>query len=568
MSSSANPPLSLLDVLRAVVKYRWRTLLTFLLLSSLAVVAIFLFPKKFESESKVFVRLGRGSVTMDTAATTGQTIAIQESREPEMNSVVDMLESRQLIEAVVRRVGADRILEKHSWFEQSLENLANKIPEFSAGGEEATTTNLSESEVAEQENIELAIKYISTNTRIDSPKKSTTVSVTSRARTPDLAKDLNTAYLDEFQKIHLAAYQASGSLGFFEKNFLEQDALVKRYEDEMRLAKNEMALITITGKQNSLQEQITGVQKDIALAQAELSAAQSRLNDLDGDMQQLPPEITGEVTSGIANAASDSMRSQLYDLEIRENELAAKYADTHPKLINLRAQIAQSSAVLARQEPERETSTMQPNPVRQDTHVLLLQEKAAVAGLVAKVRSLKTIENQLTDDLRKVNQFEVKSADLQRKIDLARENHHTYARKREESRIISELDKEAISNVSVVQPPTFTLKHVSPKRSVLGLLGGFFAFLGSVLVAVVSDRYHDDRSENRNALLIQAEERLLRMKAQQWDASIGNLAPPVSPLSDHLPAPQPDADSTSYEQEESLDTEPAEDDHGEPRLPR
>lgn len=580
MPSRANSPLSLLDVLRAVVKYRWRTFYTFLLLSSLAVLAIVLFPKKFESESKVFVRLGRGSVTMDTAATTGQTVAIQESREPEMNSVVDMLESRQLVEAVVRRVGAKRILEKHSAIEIWMENLSGSIPEFSFASSDFGPSEMTESEIEAQEAVELAIKYISGNTRIDSPKKSTTVSITSRARTPRLAKDLNTAFLEEFKKIHLAAYQASGSLGFFERNFLEQDALLKRYEDEMRAAKNEMSLITIDGKQSSLQDQITSVQKDIAIAQAELSAAESRLNDLNADMGQLPSEISGEITSGIANAASDSMRSQLYDLEIKENELGAKYADTHPKLVNLRAQIAQASAVLARQEPERETSTTKPNPVRQDTHVLLLKEKAAVAGLVSKVRSLRSIESELTEELERVNLFEVKSADLQRKIDLSRENHRTYARKLEESRIVNELDKEAISNVSVVQPPTFTLKHVSPKRSVLGLLGGFFAFLGSVLVAVVSDRYRDEDSDQRNALLIQAEERLLRMKAEPWGVSIANVSPPRPPIthsahSDSTPS-QDDGliDSSTqassamqHRQDEPME-ERGDDDQGEPRLPR
>ncbi len=38
----------------------------------------------------MFVRLGRGSVAVDPAATTGPTISLQESRETEMNSLVDL----------------------------------------------------------------------------------------------------------------------------------------------------------------------------------------------------------------------------------------------------------------------------------------------------------------------------------------------------------------------------------------------------------------------------------------------------------------------------------------------
>lgn len=63
------------------------------LVLAVSVAAILLFPKKYESEAKMFVRLGRSSASLDTA-TIGQTISIQESRETEMNSIIDMLESR------------------------------------------------------------------------------------------------------------------------------------------------------------------------------------------------------------------------------------------------------------------------------------------------------------------------------------------------------------------------------------------------------------------------------------------------------------------------------------------
>ena len=114
-------PLTLFDIFGAVLHYRWRTAFTFLVVLSICAVAIILFPKKYESEAKMFVRLGRGSVTMDTTATTGQTISIQESRESEINSITDMLQSRQLAQEVVTEIGADRILQKHSLIELKFE---------------------------------------------------------------------------------------------------------------------------------------------------------------------------------------------------------------------------------------------------------------------------------------------------------------------------------------------------------------------------------------------------------------------------------------------------------------
>ena len=519
MSRRIEQPLSLMDIIRAAVKYRWRALATFLLLLSLAIVAVVLFPKKYESEAKLFVRLGRGSVTMDTVATTGPTVSLQESRETEMNSVVDMLESRQLREAVVKKVGADRILKKYALVEQWMDQLSDSIPKLSSSV--TPDAEMTEEEVEAQEEFELAVKYLTSNVKIKSPKKSTTVTVTCRARTANLAKEIATEFVTEYQRMHLSAYQEAGSFKFFEENFKQHDDLVKAYEDEMRSAKNEMSLITIGGKQGSLQQQMTDVQKDIASAEAELASAKASLGDLVSDMGNLPEKVPTEVVSGIANAATDTMRSRLYDLEIREKELATKYKSNHPVLKKLQQQLAESRQVLSEQEPEREQNTMAPNPVRQDTHVLLLQEKARVAGLEAKVASLKTIENDLVASAKQVNQFEVRSAELQRKINLANNNHLIYAKKLEESRINSALDSEAISNVSIIQPPTFMLKHVSPKRSVLGLLGVLFSGLGALFVAVVSDRMNKDSElDDRDLLLIQAKERLLRMEASERESRL------------------------------------------------
>ena len=73
--SSYERPLTLFDIIGSVFRYKWRVMLVSLLVLSLSVVAIFLYPKKYESEAKLFVRLGRGSASLDPA-TIGQTISI------------------------------------------------------------------------------------------------------------------------------------------------------------------------------------------------------------------------------------------------------------------------------------------------------------------------------------------------------------------------------------------------------------------------------------------------------------------------------------------------------------
>ncbi|WP_417738661.1 GumC family protein [Rosistilla oblonga] len=509
-NTAADSPLTLFDIFAAVLEYRWRAAFTFLLVLALSLVAIVLFPKKYESEAKMFVRLGRGSVTMDTTATTGQTISIQESRESEINSITDMLQSRQLAEDVVNAVGADRILEKHSWIEQMVDRVSAMMPEMPvAVAETGEMGEMTPEQIEQQERFESAVRYVIKNTKINSPKKSTTITVVCRARTPQLAQDLTTKFLESHNRMHLDAYKSPGSYKFFEENFAEHERMVSDYEDAMREAKNDMVVITIEGKQQSLQEQVTSVQKEIINASAELFSARASLLDLMADMERLPEEMATETTRGIANEANDKMRDRLYELEIREKDLASKYKSVHPKLVTLRQQLNDSKTILASQEKEREHNVMSVNPVRQDVHKSLLTEKSRIAGLEAKVDALRMVEQELNEELQKVNSFELTSSELRRRIRIADNNHRIYAQKLEESRINNALDQEAISNVSIVQKPSFVMKHVSPKRSLLGALGFLMSMLCGVFVAVASDRFRgvDDDYAKLDQRLAQIESR-------------------------------------------------------------
>lgn len=485
-------PLTFFDIVGSLFRYKWRFMFVTLLMLVISAVVIMLFPKKYESEAKLFVRLGRGSASLDPA-TMGQTISIQESRESEMNSIVDMLQSRGLAERIVASVGHERVLKKYAWAERTGEEwsdwASDLISEKLAAVEEDTpaSNSMTPEEVKEQERFELAVKELGKQLRIDSPKKSTTISVTYRGRTPELSKDVVTAAIDAYQQMHIDAYQSGGALDFFDEQFNEQEQLVAATENLLRDAKNANSVVTMSGKQESLQSEITAVKQMQLSNEADLGAAIARVKKLRSDMNELPANMVSETTRGVAENATDAMRDRLYQLEIEEQALASKYVSTHPELTKIREQLRNARDIMDRQPKDRETSVMAVNPVRLQIENELLLAEASVASLEAKSQSLLTLEQGLIERLNGVNDLEVQAYEMQRKIDIARDNHRSYAMKLEETRINAALDKQALSNVSVVSQPTARLKHVSPKRSVLALLGGVFSLLCGVAVALLSD---------------------------------------------------------------------------------
>src|SRR6185369_7902508 len=89
------------------------------------------------SQSKLLLRLGRENVVLDPTATFGQTaVSVPQSRENEINSALEVLKSRPLIEQVVDSVGPGAILGR----EPPHEPGAPPAPASTADREEAIRT--------------------------------------------------------------------------------------------------------------------------------------------------------------------------------------------------------------------------------------------------------------------------------------------------------------------------------------------------------------------------------------------------------------------------------------------
>ena len=84
------------------------------------------------------------------------------------------------------------------------------------------------------------------------------------------------------------------------------------------------------------------------------------------------------------------MRDQFYALQVREKEAQAKYTDDHPKLRQIRDQLAAARKLLDEEEKTRRQVTLEPNKLRQQAESALLAEEPLLASLRAQSGQLKT----------------------------------------------------------------------------------------------------------------------------------------------------------------------------------
>jgi uncharacterized protein involved in exopolysaccharide biosynthesis len=111
LSAHAAGNFSFSDVRASISRHRGMLLIFACAVLAGAIALGAVWPKTYRSEAKLYVRLGRENLGLDATASLGHEISgLQISREEELNTVVELLRSRSLLEKVVDAVGPETIL--------------------------------------------------------------------------------------------------------------------------------------------------------------------------------------------------------------------------------------------------------------------------------------------------------------------------------------------------------------------------------------------------------------------------------------------------------------------------
>src|SRR5215211_6406957 len=107
----ARQPIDARFVLSALQRFRGRAIVFFVVALAAVVAGVLIAPREYSSEARLFLRVGRESVALDPTATMGEKISINDTRQNEINSALEMLRSRELCGHVVDRLGPEIFLD-------------------------------------------------------------------------------------------------------------------------------------------------------------------------------------------------------------------------------------------------------------------------------------------------------------------------------------------------------------------------------------------------------------------------------------------------------------------------
>ncbi|MFV1967310.1 MAG: GumC family protein [Pirellulaceae bacterium] len=452
MNETSQSIISLRDIFRISFRHKWKAIPAFGCVFGLAVAGAFLWPKTFESEAKLFIRIGRSSVSLDPTVTVSQSVTTSEPREREINSILEILRSRELMDKVADEIKPTEILGPRFDLMSSLGVTAAPAP-------------------TEQETREKAARELERSLSSGVSKNSNVIRIRCQARSPQLAQAILSAYIKAFTDHHLRLNRTSGSYAFFVSQIEQTKIRMEEAERALRDAKNRVGIGSVEGQTKLIEQQVTNLQQDLTNTSSAVASAEAKLTSLREQCPDTAEAVTSEATGGSSATAIDNMRTELYRLQIHKRELLAKLSHEHPRVLAVQEQERQARRLLAQQE--------------------YLTEKMHLRSLTARVEELTQNLEKAHQRFLKLNEDTIRIGALKQRVSGLRASYQKYVENRELARIDGELESERISNVNVAQAPTFVSKPVSPDKAmvlVVGMVGGLFLAISMTLVS----EYFDD----------------------------------------------------------------------------
>jgi uncharacterized protein involved in exopolysaccharide biosynthesis len=304
---------------RVLILHKRRALGFFAIAIALIVTGLLVCPRKYMSEAQLFVRVGRESIGLDPTATTGPTSPVNKSRENEITSVLDIIESRVILERVVDRLGPRLILDG--------------VPDEATWSADGTRQSVASRSGGSALLREKAITHLSGEIETVHTKKSNVIGVGYRDRSPELAQHVLKTFIAEFQAVHIGASRTNRSAAFFKE---QSELLHGQFSAASKLlneAKDKINVVSVDRRRTSLQDHLGAIEAAMLTTRADLDATEAEILGLAETLRRLPKTALTEEVTGSPNGAASTTRKRLHELELREQELLTRYTENHPLVL-------------------------------------------------------------------------------------------------------------------------------------------------------------------------------------------------------------------------------------------
>jgi uncharacterized protein involved in exopolysaccharide biosynthesis len=462
--SDRTPEVSLRDVLSPLFRRRRLFMLSLCGILLGTILAAVLLQSQYEAQMEILVKRERVDPVVTTEATTQMTQVAPAVTEEEINSEVELLKSRDLLEKVV----------------------------FANGLQERRTNSLWASLLPKQDKdvqISGAVDQLGQKLKVEVLTRTNLIKVRYQSPNPQLAYRVLNTLANLYTEKHLAVHRPPGAFNFFQQETEQyQKGLA---EAEMRLGRfdKEQGVAFAQTERDLALQKLNEFDATLHQTEAGIPETQRRISDLEAQLKVTPPRHNTTVKAADNGLVLQVLENALSALELKHTDMVAHFQPDYRPLQDLEMQITQTRKQIAQTKdaPLHEDST-DVNPAYLWLTEELVKSKADLATLQARAaatsRNVQLYRQMALDFAQK----QLKQEDLIRNAKVEEGNYLLYLNKREEARISDALDSKRIVNVAIAEAPTVPALPTRSPWLVL-LLGTLAACTVSTGAAFVADHF-------------------------------------------------------------------------------
>jgi uncharacterized protein involved in exopolysaccharide biosynthesis len=495
---------SLRDIVRMLFRRRWLILSIFLPVVSVVTAGSFLVLPRYEATAKILLTRERAALFFSPNELSRPQIS-GEIREEDLNSEIELLWSRSLLEAVVRQHKLDarppcppvhaydgllhqaRVLLCQQWYK------LRRLPETLVARELASgRTNPA------QQRLEQALLTLESNLDIVPVKKSSLILVRYRDRDPVLAAQVVNSLIDHFQAKHVQLYQTGGAYELYRGETETRRDRLRQSEEALQNFQQEAEIADLDRQKEQSLIRLADFEASLKVTEADAEATRKKIALLENQLAAQPKRIVGE-TRIVQNEALSSIKAKLMELEIERSELQALFKPGYSQLNEVDRKIQQAKRVIANEAAThiQEQST-QHNPIYQTLQLDLLQAKTTLVSLEGRKRELQQQVHDYRQASQRFSELELAVERLKRQVRVNEEAYLAYVKREEEATFAEAMDRHRIANISVPEPAYVPLRPVAPRKKLnvlVALILGSSAGLVMASLAEYLDHTFQTREE-------------------------------------------------------------------------
>jgi uncharacterized protein involved in exopolysaccharide biosynthesis len=444
---AANPyELTTREILSILFKERRKLIGAFLVLAVLVIGYSYTLTTYYEASSRLLVKTGREfQVQSDPSRPVAS--SPQTTKQEVVNSEIQILTSRDLIEAVINQVGPDRLYPGSTgWFGSGSNAVA----------------------------LESAVRNFIAALKVVPIELSDVIEVSYRNPNHDVAVEALSTLIDLYQKKHALMF-SDPRYKFLEQQTRQYETQLDDITRKITEIKNSQSLFDVETQRARLLDDRGSTNTILQQLRSQSVDAHERIDFLNARLKATPPLVPG------GNAQADVVeqaKARLLDLQVKSTQLRERYVGNVKPLQDTEQEIAKVQQFISGPAAARKTWS-QRNAAYDDMVLALNHALADAAPLDEQIRLRTQQAAAIDESLRNLEQGAKALDDAQRERRTLEELVRTYRGRYEEARMTADLDQGNVVSVSVLQKPAAPGKAAGPKHLPYWLAGFLLGLVGA-----------------------------------------------------------------------------------------